>query len=75
MSTRLRRLAAPLLVIAGAALFGLGAGGIVRVDAELEAATPPATQPAAQQQRAVPLMVGDHRDTRANRPRPHRQAF
>jgi hypothetical protein len=39
-----RRLLAPLLVVAGAALFGLGAGSIARVDTHLEAAARPAPQ-------------------------------
>jgi hypothetical protein len=66
-----RRLLAPLLVVAGAALFGLGAGGIARVDAHLEAAARPATQ-TQPQQLPTPLPVterfgrrdGFHRDHR-----------
>lgn len=60
----LRRLVAPLLVVAGAALFGIGAGGIARVDTQLEAATPPA-----------PPAIDDHRDARGDGPRPHRGEF
>ena len=61
MPTRsLRRIAAPLLVVAGSALFGIGAGGIARVDARLEAATTPAAAPQTQPPPAVGVR-GDHR--------------
>ena len=61
MPTRsLRRLAAPLLVVAGSALFGIGAGGIARVDARLEAATRPAAAPQTQPSPAVGVR-GDRR--------------
>ncbi len=66
MPTRLlRRIAAPLIVLAGAALFGIGAGAIARVDARLEAAVQAPVQ--AQQQRP-PLAVDAHRGVRATRP-------
>lgn len=61
MPTRLaRRAAAPLLVIAGAALFGLGAGGIARVDGELDAAAQPART-------APPQALDAHRRVRFDR--------
>ena len=42
MTTRpLRRMAAPLLVVSGVALFGVGAGGIAQVDSRLEASATP----------------------------------
>jgi len=45
MPARLRnRIVAPLLVVVGAALFGIGAGGIPQVSAKLDAATAPASQ-------------------------------
>ena len=60
----LRRLVAPLLVVAGAALFGIGAGGIARVDTQLEAAAQPA-----------PPALDHHYDVRGDGARPHRGEF
>jgi hypothetical protein len=65
-----RRMAAPLLVVAGAALFGLGAGGIARVDAQLDATA----RPAAQQQQPAPTL-DPHRRVRGERRRPRDRAF
>ena len=67
-----RRLLAPLLVVAGAALFGLGAGGIARVDAHLEAAVRPPTQQTQPQRQQTPLPVEQHDDWRDLRRRDHR---
>lgn len=67
----LRRAAAPILVVAGAALFGLGAGGIARVDARLEAASRPAAQP----QQQAPRATDAHHGVRGVRPQPHREEF
>ncbi len=70
MPTRLvRRAAAPLLVVAGAALFGLGAGGIARVDAQLDAAARPAA-PATQ-----PPAIGAHRGVRDEHRQSRHRAF
>ena len=66
-----RRLLAPLLVVAGAALFGLGAGGIAHVDAHLEAAAPPATQQ-TQPQQQTPLPVEQRYGWRDGRRHDHR---
>jgi hypothetical protein len=65
-----RRLAAPLLVFAGAVLFGLGAGGFGGVDSRLEAAV---QAPPLERQRQ-PSFDG-RRDVRGDRPRPHRGEF
>ena len=51
-----RRFLAPLLVVAGAALFGAGAGAVAGVDAHLEAAA----RPPAQTQPQIPLPVEEH---------------
>jgi hypothetical protein len=68
MPTRLaRRIAAPLLVVAGAALFGLGAGGIARVDARLEAAVQPPVQ-TGQPPPQEPFDVEDRHGVRGMRP-------
>jgi hypothetical protein len=66
----MRRIAAPLVVLAGAALFGIGAGGISAVDARLEAAARPAAQPQRQQQAPDPDPW--RRGVRDDRPHPHR---
>ena len=67
-----RRLLAPLLVVAGAALFGLGAGGIARVDAHHEAAGQPPTQQTQPQRQQTPLPVEQHDDWRDLRRHDHR---
>ncbi|MEA2270018.1 MAG: hypothetical protein QOC64_2628 [Solirubrobacteraceae bacterium] len=68
MPTRsLRRIAAPLLVVAGSALFGIGAGGIAHVDTTLDAASRPAAQPQAQRPPAVGV--------RGWREHSHREAY
>jgi hypothetical protein len=69
-----RRLLAPLLVVAGAALFGVGAGGIAQVDAHLEAAARPATQsrPPPQPQ-PTPLPVEQPDGWRDGRRHDHRR--
>jgi hypothetical protein len=63
----LRRIAAPLLVVAGSALFGIAAGGIAHVDNTLEAASRPAAQPQPRSPHAVG--VG------GNRPHAHHGEF
>jgi hypothetical protein len=50
---RLRRLGAPLLVVAGAAILGAGAGGLGRVDAALQAAAAPAQDHQRQREHRV----------------------
>jgi hypothetical protein len=71
MTSALRgRLVAPLLVVAGALLFGLGAGGLGTVDGRLEAAV---RQPAPPRQ-DQPWFDG-RRDVRDPRERPHRERF
>jgi hypothetical protein len=71
MLTRLpRRMLAPLLVVAGAALFGLGAGAVAHVDAHLEAVARPAPQTQPQQQ--TPLPVTERYDRRDGRHHDHR---
>jgi hypothetical protein len=64
-----RRLVAPLLVVAGAVLFGLGAGGIGGVDARLETAA----QAPPQERQSAPAL--DRRfDVRGDRPhQPHEE--
>ena len=69
-----RRIVAPLLVVAGAGLLGLGAGGIARVDVHLEAAAPPAT-PARPQAQPARLPVNERYDGRGGRARGHRGAL
>jgi hypothetical protein len=66
-----RRLVAPLLVLAGAVLFGLGAGGFGGVDQRLEAAV----QAQPQEQGPPAPGPGGRRDVRGDRPRPHRGEF
>ncbi len=61
-----RRLVASLLVVGGAVLFGLGAGGLGGVDARLETAVQ------AQPQLRPPA---PRFDVRGDRPRRHREAF
>lgn len=74
MPTRaMRRLAAPLLVLAGAALFGAGAGGIARVDAGLEAAARPVVAPQLQGPAAGARAPHGVRGSRA--PHSHRGEF
>ena len=60
LSRNPRRLLAPLLVVAGAALFGLGAGAVAHVDAHLAAAARPATQQTQPPQPQIPLPVEQH---------------
>lgn len=66
-----RRLLAPLLVLGGAVLFGLGAGGIGGVDSGLEAAL----RPQPQERPQAPPWPDGRRDVRGERPRRHREEF
>ncbi len=63
-----RRLVAPLLVLAGAALFGIGAGGIAQVDARLEATVAPAP-PTRTQPQPAPLAAEQFGESRGHRAR------
>jgi hypothetical protein len=70
-SRALSRWAAPLLVIAGAALFGVGAGGMARVDASLDIAARSVTQP--QSRALVAVETHTHDGVRLRRPHTHRR--
>jgi hypothetical protein len=68
MSTRaLRRMAAPLLVVCGVALFGVGAGGIAQVDGRLEASATPVVV----SQHQAPGAADMHRGVRTPCPQTH----
>ena len=62
----LRRIAAPLIVVSGVALFGVGAGVIAQVDGRLQASATPVVVP----QPHAPGAADLHRDVRSFCPQP-----
>jgi hypothetical protein len=61
----------PLLVLGGAVLFGLGAGGLGGVDSSLQAAV----QKPVQEQPQPPPPFDRRRDVGGDHARPHREEF